>query len=141
MKGLEPAGQSWNSTSLASILTSRVPAVIQSLFEQRLHGEGMGLYEVAVFAATLSDFVHSEALSDVVDLYEAFSLSTTELATETETYRVIKGYVLQLLDGVTKIKSKSGLRELEWQIIAEYPGWNDLMMWVFDMRKTSSSDR
>merc|ERR1719343_375157 len=66
VKGLEPAGQSWNSTSPTSILTSRVPAFIQSLFEERLHGEGMGLHEVAVFAATLSDFVHNEVLSDVM---------------------------------------------------------------------------
>ena len=33
------------------ILKSRVPSYIQSLFEQRLHGEGMGLHDLAVFAA------------------------------------------------------------------------------------------
>ena len=52
VKGLEPAGQSWNSSSPSSILKSRVPAFVQSLFEQRLHGEGMGPHEVVVFAAT-----------------------------------------------------------------------------------------
>merc|ERR1719437_416775 len=99
VKGLEPAGQSWNSTSPTSILTSRVPAFVQSLFEERLHGEGMGLHEVAVFAATLSDFVHNEALSDVLDLYDAFRLSTTSPVTEGVFDSIIYGYVLQLLDG------------------------------------------
>merc|ERR1719254_317818 len=77
VKGLEPAGQSWNSSSPTSILKSRVPAFIESLFEERLHGEGMSIHEVAVFAATLSDLVRNEALSDVVDLYDAFKMSRT----------------------------------------------------------------
>merc|ERR1719254_294400 len=90
VKGLEPAGQSWNSTSPTSILTNRVPAFVQSLFEERLHGEGMGLHEVAVFAATLSDFVHNEALSDVIDLFAAFELSTTEPVREDDVDLVVK---------------------------------------------------
>merc|ERR1719350_1213599 len=100
MKGLEPAGQSWNSSSPGSILKSRVPAFIQTLFEQRLHGEGMGLHEVAVFAATLSDFVHNEALSDVMDLYDAFVLSTTMPVMRMDADTVIEAYVLQILDGL-----------------------------------------
>merc|ERR1719491_1371813 len=78
VKGLEPLGQAWNSSAPTSIMKSRVPAYIQSLFEQRLHGQGLGLHDLAVFAATLSDFVHNEAISDVVDLFEAPKLSTTE---------------------------------------------------------------
>merc|ERR1719336_3308786 len=77
MKGLEPAGRSWNSSSPTSVLKSRVPDLIQSLFDQHLHGEGMRLHEVAVFAATLSDLVHNEAVSDVIDLYDAFNFSST----------------------------------------------------------------
>merc|ERR1719346_383546 len=99
VKGLEPAGQSWNSSSPTSILKSRVPVFIESLFEERVHGEGMGLHEVAVFAATLSDFVHDEALSDVLDLYDAFGLSTTTPLRALDHERIILGYVLQLLDG------------------------------------------
>merc|ERR1740123_2793645 len=90
VKGLEPAGQSWNSSSPTSILKSRVPAFIESLFEQRLHGEGMSLHEVAVFAATLSDLVHNEALSDVVDLYNALRISTMRPAASHQVDLVIK---------------------------------------------------
>merc|ERR1719411_1862941 len=97
VKGLEPAGQAWNASAPTSIMKSRVPAYIQSLFEQRLHGQGLGLHDLAVFAATLSDFVHNEALGDVMDLYDAFKLSTTEPVRSVDVDRVTKAYVLQLL--------------------------------------------
>merc|ERR1719418_18209 len=77
VKGLEPAGQGWNTSAATNIMASRVPVYIQSLFEQRLHGQGMGLHDLAVFAATILDFVHNEALTDVMDLYGAFGMSTT----------------------------------------------------------------
>merc|ERR1740121_3229358 len=133
VKGLEPAGQSWNSTSPTSILTSRVPAFIQSLFEQSLHGEGMSLHEVAVFAATLSDFI---------DLYDALNISSTMPAKSSAGVDpVIRGYVLQLLDGTTKIRNWKELQDLEQGMRAEFPSWTDLKLWVEDVRKTISSDR
>merc|ERR1719277_238272 len=92
VKGLEPAGQAWNSSAPTSIMTSRIPAYIQGLFEQRLHGQGLGLHELAVFAATLSDFVHNEALGDVMDLYETFGLPSTSSVRKQDADRVIKAY-------------------------------------------------
>merc|ERR1719394_53757 len=140
VKGLEPAGQSWNSSSPTSILKSRVPAFIESLFEQRLHGEGMSLHEVAVFAATLSDLVHNEALSDVVDLYDAFKISSTTPAKSSGVDLVIRAYVLQLLDG-TKIRNWKDLQDLERHMREGFPSWEDFKMWVEDIRATISLDR
>merc|ERR1719203_2689512 len=97
VKGLEPAGQAWNASLPGSITKTRVPAYIQSLFEERLHGQGMRLHDLAVFAATLSDFVHNDAVSDVVDLYSVFGLSTTDEVRRVDVDRVAKAYVL---DGV-----------------------------------------
>jgi len=140
VKGLEPAGQAWNSSSPTSILKSRVPAFIESLFEQRLHGEGMSLHEVAVFAATLSDLVYNEALSDVVDLYDAFKISSTTPAKSSGVDLVIRAYVLQLLDG-TKIRTWKDLSDLERHMREGFPAWEDFKLWVEDVRKTISSDR
>merc|ERR1719330_1741019 len=125
VKGLEPAGQAWNSSAPTSIMKSRVPAYIQSLFETRLHGQGLGLHELAVFAATLSDFVHNEALSDVMDLYEAFHLSTTQPVRSQDADRVIKAYILQILDGTSAITSFPELRDLEQAMIEDFPSWGD----------------
>merc|ERR1740139_969482 len=69
IKGLEPSGETWNASAPTSVMATRVPTFILSLFEERLHGKGMELHDLAVFAATLEDFVHNEALADTMDLY------------------------------------------------------------------------
>merc|ERR1719373_1280421 len=109
-------------------MKSRVPAYIQSLFEQRLHGEGLSLHDLAVFAATLSDFVHNEALGDVMDLYDAFELSTTVPVRPQDADRIIKAYVLQILDGLSTITSMAKLREVEQAMIEDFPSWGDFTL-------------
>jgi len=140
VKGLEPAGQAWNSSAPNSIMRSRVPEYIQSLFEERLHGQGMSLHELAVFGATVSDFVHNDVVADVVDLYAVFGLSTTEPARNIDVDRVTKAYVLQLLDEKT-IKSTGEMRDAEAAMTQDFPAWSDLKMWVHDARQTMSLQR
>ena len=52
IKGLEPAGEAWNSSSPADVLEDQVPAYVQHLFEERLH-DGFSLRDLATFAAAL----------------------------------------------------------------------------------------
>merc|ERR1719469_271054 len=72
VSGLDPAGGAWNSSSPASIMKGRSPAYIQSLFESHLHGRGLLLSELAVFAATLTDLIHEEAAGYMREIYTAF---------------------------------------------------------------------
>jgi len=134
-------GQAWNSSAPTSIMKSRVPAFIQSLFEERLHGQGLTLHDLAVFAATLSDFVHNEALGDVMDLYEVFKLSTTVPVRSQDADRIIKAYVLQILDSASAITSMAKLREVEQAMIEDFPSWGDFKLWVQDVRETMSIER
>merc|ERR1719476_194762 len=60
--GLEPAGGSFNASSPGDIMKDKVPAFIESLFERLLRGRGLGLREVAVFAATLMDLIQKETV-------------------------------------------------------------------------------
>jgi hypothetical protein len=71
MRGLEPAGEAWNSSSPTNILEDQVPAYVQHLFEERLH-DGFSLRDLATFAATLEHFMHVEV---AVRLREAYQLS------------------------------------------------------------------
>ena len=63
MKGLEHAGCVSSASFSSSIRKDRAPSYIQGLVEEHLQGEGLGLRELAVFAATLSNAAsrHSRA--------------------------------------------------------------------------------
>jgi len=141
VKGLEPAGQAWNASVPSSATKTRVPAYIQSLFEKRLHGEGMGLHDLAAFAATLLDFAHNDAVSDVMELYSAFRLSTTSPVRKEDVSRVIRGYLLQILDGNATIRSSHDLREVESHMIQDFPSWGEFKAWIEDVRQTTALGR
>jgi len=63
IKGLEPIGGTYNSSSPAGVLKDQVPAYIEDLFEQRLEGRGFQLHELAVLAATIEHLITEEAMS------------------------------------------------------------------------------
>ena len=138
VKGLEPAGQAWNASAPTSVMKSRVPAYIQSLFEQRVHGKGMELRDLAVFAATMSDFVHNEAVSDIMDLYAAFGIPTTTPASKHDVDNVIFAYVVRLLD-TTPITSMQDFHTAEEYFIEDFPSYDDLKLWVEDVRHTQAA--
>merc|ERR1719422_1896228 len=139
VKGLEPAGQGWNASAPTDIMKSRIPTYIQSLFEKRLHGQGMGLHDLAVFAATILDLVHSEGLTDVMELYAAFNLSTTSPAPKSEVDDVVKAYVLQHLGD--PINSRASMRRAEQYMVQDFPAWGEFRLWVEDVRQTISMQR
>ena len=62
-------------------MTDRAPAFVQSLLEQRLHGHGMGLYDLAVGAAAMSDLGHKEAFTEMDKVYSSLRLPTVGAAT------------------------------------------------------------
>ena len=77
---------------------------------------------------TWSDLVHNEALSDVLDLYDAFNMPSTMPASREDISRVIEGYVLQRLLGSTKITGSADLHDLERDIEENFLLWVDLKL-------------
>merc|ERR1719230_1268960 len=78
IKGLEPAGGSWNSSSAAGILADRVPAYIQGLFEDRLGNRGLDLPELATLASALETLIHNEAKKRLDAAFAAHGLRPTD---------------------------------------------------------------
>lgn len=136
VKGLEPNGAAWNSTSPTGVMTDRVPAFIQNLFEERLHGKGMGLHDLAIFAATMEDLVHNEAYSDLLDIFHGLSFNTTDILNEDDRSKVIRAYMLTFLSESSKIQSDYDYVRLSGDISRDFPAWGDFMDWVQDMRHT-----
>lgn len=140
LRGLEPAGQTWNSSSATSVMADRAPAYIEELFEKRLHGQGLGLHELAAFAATLTDLVHKEAFGHVVDIYERLDLPTVGHFPAMAD-RAILAYMLQFLHGNLVLKSTAAIGRAEKDMQQNFPAWTEFKMWVTDVRRTIAMER
>jgi len=139
--GLEPLGQGWNASIPTETVKGRVPAFILNLFEQRMKGRGMGLHDLAAFAATLLDFVHNDAVGDVVELYSALNLDLTSSVGAAEAERVVEAFMLQTLDGNTTAKTSADVDEMESNMREWFPLYPDFKMWLTDTRRTTSFER
>lgn len=139
--GLDPLGQAWNSTVPTEAAQGRVPAFILSLFEQRLKGKGMGLHDLAAFAATLLDFVYNDAIGDVMDLYTALNLEPTSSLSEYQADRVVDAFMLQILDGNVTVQADADIDQMERDMEEWFPLYSDFKLWVRDTRRTTSIER
>jgi len=126
VKGLDPAGDSFNSSSPAGVLKDQVPAYIQSLFEDRLHGKGMGLHELAVFAATIEHLIHNEAVGKLGDALNVQQILPTSAMTEKEADEVLDTYMMAYIVGedltnMTIYQAADTMKEMP----ELYPAWKE----------------
>jgi hypothetical protein len=136
VKGLEPAGDSWNTTSPAGILKDRVSSEVIHLMEGRLDGHGFSLHETAVLAATLEHLVHDEALERLNKAYELQSLGENDHLDQPQSENVLDAYMkLYILP-----EDLAGVAT-DADMVATYPGWRETQDFVHDVqREVSRSD-
>lgn len=135
LRGLEPGGGSWNASSPTNIMKDHAPSYIMDVFEQRLHGHGLGLKELAVFAVTLSDLVRKEAISDLEDIYAAMGISRAARVTESTISSLLKAYLMTYITGThTPRNSSANFIKLESQMVEDIIVWFDAKAWVQDVR-------
>ena len=79
IKGLEASGMEWKNMSTSEVLQDHVPSFVLSLFEDRLKGQGLGLHELAVLAATLEHLIHDEAVARLSAVYQAHNVACSDL--------------------------------------------------------------
>merc|ERR1719203_1802947 len=138
MKGLERAGGSWNSSSPTNIMKDQAPSYIQSLFEQRLHGQGLGLQELAVFAATLSDLIRKQAVGEVEYIYNALGWPTSYRSDQKRfEENVLRFYLVAYTHGIEEGGSTlEDLKESDTFLIEYLVNWPDVKLWAKDLRHT-----
>jgi len=133
MRGLEPEGLDLNASSLSNITKASAPAFAQSFLEKQLQG-GLGLHELAVFAATLSDLIHKEAQSDLGMVFAAMGLPSAGEITRSSADNAIKTYfIAMLLEGMDRLDDQQGLLR---DVQNSYPGWQSAYSWLRDLRNT-----
>eukprot|EP00747_Dinoflagellata_sp_TGD_P163686 gnl/TRDRNA2_/TRDRNA2_182632_c0_seq1.p1 gnl/TRDRNA2_/TRDRNA2_182632_c0~~gnl/TRDRNA2_/TRDRNA2_182632_c0_seq1.p1 ORF type:complete len:590 (+),score=129.00 gnl/TRDRNA2_/TRDRNA2_182632_c0_seq1:95-1864(+) len=140
-QGLEPAGQAWNASSPSQILKNRVPEYIERLFEEYLGGQGFGLHELAVMAATLEHLVKDESLARLSNVYKAHGLTIDGHALEpAEVDKILDTYMMAYVLGedIAKLTSEE-LQSRRVEIEEVYPGWQATQEFVRDVTRNHTS--
>merc|ERR1719498_917782 len=136
IKGLDHAGAGWNSSTATGILKDQVPAYIQDLFEQRLGGRGLGLNELAVFAATVEHLIHNEAVGRLGSALTLHGLLPTALMTRVQVDEILDTYMMayilgENLQNMTLEDAQSLIREMPDIFLA----WGDTQTFVREVRQ------
>jgi len=136
LKGLEPDGQGWNSSSASGILDSHVPAYVQGLLEERVGGRGLGIHEVAVLAATLEHLIHDEAVDRLKGAYASLGLSVVGKPAEAQVLEAIEVYMVFFVGGRNHSTMSREEVALERQSLHErYPSWPATREFVHEVRR------
>merc|ERR1719394_268840 len=97
----------------------------------------MGLLDVAVFAATLSDLIYSEGVRNLHAVYEVLKLPGGSELGLADFNRALRGYLAMTVIGMgIEVEEVRNLGPLETEAREVYDEYDDLLMWVEDTRLT-----
>jgi len=137
VQGLDNAGEVWNASSASTVLKAFAPVYIQSLFEEQLNGNGMGLHELAVFAATMADLVHMEAVGDMQQIFATLQLPTLGPVVESSAEEALDTFVTAFLSMVPMLLDNLTDIEVSKELLEEaYPNLEETKTWWQDFRLT-----
>jgi hypothetical protein len=137
VRGLEPAGEAWNSSSPVDIMEDKVPSYVQHLFEERLQ-DGFSLHELALFAATLEHFVHYE---DRERLMSSYRLTKHEAGLDgsikiEDLEKVLEAYMAMFIGGEIHHEiNEAQLESIVKQTPDLFPGWEAHMKWQREIQR------
>jgi len=134
IKGLEASGMSWNQSSTKEVLEDHVPSFVLSLFEDRLKGQGLGLHELTVLAATLEHLIHDEAVSRLAVVYQAHKMSQDATVNEVDLQMLIDTYMTIFLVG-SDMNATTAAEERA-KVVDTYPGWDNTQKFTESVRST-----
>lgn len=135
VKGLDLAGQSWNSSSPTDIING--VDHVQKVFDDRLEADGFDLHHAAVLAATLENFVHMECLERLQSAYKLTGISPDDDNVPEELVRqAMKTYMMMyVLDANYTSVSKKWINSAYKVIDQIYPTWTNTVAFVEEVRK------
>jgi hypothetical protein len=136
MQGLEPSGEETQAVTTGEIMKERAPAYIQELLVGRLKGSGLGLHDLAVFAATMTKLVHNEATQELQHVFDVLGHENGDLLRREDSDYAVKAYfALHLLEiDALLVPNASVVDLLINEAVEVYPNWEDTYLWVQDLR-------
>jgi hypothetical protein len=141
IKGLDPAGDSWNSSSPTEVLKDQVSSYIQELFEKRLGGRGLGVKELSVFAATIEHMVHNEAIGRLGSALQIHDILPTSSMTSAEADQVLDTYMMAYILGESMGKlTKAVVNRLVDRMSEIYLAWPETQAFVRQTRENLTNN-
>lgn len=142
VRGVEPDGEGWNSTSVGGFVEEGLPEHITTLFEEQLGNRGLCLHDIALLASTLESLVHQEAVSKLKAIYAAHHLpsegdvAVADVDEAIETY--LASYILGTdVNGLTQLHIQKRKRD----VAAAYPNWPETQQFARDIRERLTGSR
>ena len=144
VRGVEPDGEGWNSTSVGGFVEEGLPEHITTLFEDQLGNRGLCLHDIALLASTLESLVHQEAVSKLEAIYASHHLPSDGDVAVADVDEAIETYLASYILGT----DVNGLTQMQIQkrkkdVAAAYPNWPETQQFARDIRErlTGSRDR
>jgi hypothetical protein len=137
LQGLEPTSGFFNSTSPTGILKDRVPRYIEELFEERLHGKGFGLHELAVFTATIERLAAEEAVERLRGAYSIMKVSEDASVSSEQMDRLMEAYMMVTvlgqgnLSAMTTTEYDEALSDMK----DRYSSWTEVQEFAKQIRR------
>jgi len=141
VKGLDPRGEAWNSSSPSEVLTNHLPLYVQGLFEKRLAGRGLNVHDMAVFAATLENLVHNETAHRLQDAYKVHRIPFDESVEVAEVDNVLDTFMVKYILGDNALKTPGQAIQMRAVILERYPSWPKTQKWVRKVRQSLYPNR
>ena len=140
--GLEPRGETWDSSSPTVALGNRVPQDVVALFESRLTDHGLDLHDLAVLAAMLENMVHAEADTRLSAAMRAQRKPAEQLLNMTETVEVLETYMASFVLGadMQHLQPDNMLQKLG-EVAEQYPTWPATQSFLQETRQDIIPDK
>jgi len=131
IRGLEPSGKHFNTSSPMEVLKGKVPDRVSGLFEKRLAGSGFNIKETALFAAVLENLIHKEAVDKIKTVYMMLEVEEDERLPEEKVATFVDIYMAAYILGLDLNEDNADMVMKHVSIIHQaYPNWNETQKFV-----------
>jgi len=135
MKGLDPAGQRFDSASPVEVLEGKASLHVRGIFEMRLAARGFGLHELAVFASLLENQIALETFDRLNALYQKSGLTPDIKLPEKDADHLMDLYMTAYILGLdVKVVAVEELRANEQDMPNLYNSWRQLQKLLREVR-------
>jgi len=125
------------SSSTDALSKSQMPNLVIDILEEQARGRGIDLKELAVLAATIEDLVHSEGVDMLLHAYGVQGFPISDPLDDEQLESLIRTFMtLLIVPAAQKFESRDKILMLaNHRMRKVYPGWEDTLLWVSDMRE------